>query len=379
MPRLNASNFGWSRLDADMLIAHDEAVVVDASSFPAAPFIILINDEFMEVTAIAGNTLSVDRGQEGTSAADHDEEDLVRHIWSAGMHDELVDTTDSRLSDDRDPNEHGNEAHDPDFEDAANKGAANGYAPLDGDSLVPEVNLPSMGLEEVTLDDIVEGAKTTPGGTEAERLAVTDPDGRVGAALTVAESMPPFTSYRGAEFYTLAGWSLHTLSSNLVGTAHRLRVWYVPIWISGTRSFDRVSVHISGATAGATMRVGLYTGSRSTGLPETLVEDAGSIDASSTGLKALVVDWDLTPGFYFLAWISSNHSFSTVSIDDSYGYSAPVSALSRFADQIATGDSNIILRGPTSDTASLASLPGAAHAPEGFGTPEQCRVFLRMA
>lgn len=46
-------------------------VVADATNFPAAPFRVAIESEILRVTAIAGTTLTVTRGQEGTSTDTH--------------------------------------------------------------------------------------------------------------------------------------------------------------------------------------------------------------------------------------------------------------------------------------------------------------------
>lgn len=60
------------------------------------------------------------------------------------------------------PAQHGNEAHDPDFQPVSEKGAANGYAPLDGTTKVPLINLPTGLTSAVSIHDSI-AAKTILG------------------------------------------------------------------------------------------------------------------------------------------------------------------------------------------------------------------------
>lgn len=63
-----------------------EVVVVDASNFPDAPFRIRIENEAMLVTAKVGNTFTVTRAQEGTSATFHEGSSRVANVLTvAGL------------------------------------------------------------------------------------------------------------------------------------------------------------------------------------------------------------------------------------------------------------------------------------------------------
>lgn len=65
-------------------------VVTDPSLFPGVPqFRILVENEIMLVTGVAGSTYSVDRGVEGTTAVSHLSGVSVVHILTAGALDEL--------------------------------------------------------------------------------------------------------------------------------------------------------------------------------------------------------------------------------------------------------------------------------------------------
>jgi hypothetical protein len=94
MTRLNAANNAQALLVGDITAAATSFYVDDASVFPAAPFLISIDDEIMKVGTVLGNLLSdIDRAQEGTTAAAHASDSLVENRWTAGMYDVLSDNT----------------------------------------------------------------------------------------------------------------------------------------------------------------------------------------------------------------------------------------------------------------------------------------------
>jgi hypothetical protein len=59
-------------------------VVSSATGAPGVPFRLKIDDEILLVTAVAGTTYTVTRGQEGTPAASHADGAAVEHILTAG-------------------------------------------------------------------------------------------------------------------------------------------------------------------------------------------------------------------------------------------------------------------------------------------------------
>lgn len=91
MTRLNAANNAQALLVGDITAAATSFYVDDASVFPAAPFLISIDDEIMKVGTVLGNLLSdIDRAQEGTTAAAHASDSLVENRWTAGMYNALA-------------------------------------------------------------------------------------------------------------------------------------------------------------------------------------------------------------------------------------------------------------------------------------------------
>ena len=79
------ANGGLSSLDAGISDSATNLTVKSAAGFPTGGnFRILVESEIMLVTAVAGNALTVARGQEGTSAAAHDADMAVNHVLTAG-------------------------------------------------------------------------------------------------------------------------------------------------------------------------------------------------------------------------------------------------------------------------------------------------------
>lgn len=141
MPRLKAANNAQTTLAANCTALDTVIAVDDVLRFPDPPFRITVNDEIMEVTSVdyENKRFTVLRGVEGTVAAAHNVGAMVENRFTAGTFDELVDTSHRHT------------------------GSAGDAPPI-----------PLAGIDAA--------ARTIPGGTEPNRLAVTDADGKVGAA-----------------------------------------------------------------------------------------------------------------------------------------------------------------------------------------------------
>jgi hypothetical protein len=90
-----------------------------------------------------------------------------------------------------------------------------------------------------------------------------------------------------------------------VPTANEMRL--VPFYVSETTTFTRISARISTPITGGTFRLGIYS-SNSNNIPATRLLDAGTIDGSSTGSKAITISQSLTPGLYWLAGVGQGTS-----------------------------------------------------------------------
>jgi hypothetical protein len=93
----NFSNFGQSTLSSTITNVATSLVVASMASFKdhtgatiAPPFVIQVDSELMNVTGVAGTTLTITRAAEGTAAASHTAGAIVKTVVSAGGLQNLV-------------------------------------------------------------------------------------------------------------------------------------------------------------------------------------------------------------------------------------------------------------------------------------------------
>jgi len=102
-----------------------------------------------------------------------------------------------------------------------------------------------------------------------------------------------------------------TTATNL--SANVLRAMYYPIFRK--MKFDRVSFNVVGAGgAGAKVRLGLYDDKDFK--PNSLIDDFGEADASSTGTKTIDIDITLDAGRYWLCAISNDSTIDWAFADE---------------------------------------------------------------
>ena len=86
------TNFGRTTLASGCTDVATSISLLDGSSFPATGnFRVNCEDEIMLVTARATNTLTVQRGMEGTTAAAHSTGVHISQVATAGAVVELID------------------------------------------------------------------------------------------------------------------------------------------------------------------------------------------------------------------------------------------------------------------------------------------------
>lgn len=75
----------------------------------------------------------------------------------------------------------------------------------------------------------------------------------------------------------------------------------VPFWVSNTTSFDRIGAQVTVAGAAATVvRLGIYADDGS-GMPGSLILDAGTIAGDAVASAEVTISTTLSPGLYWLA------------------------------------------------------------------------------
>ena len=105
---------------------------------------------------------------------------------------------------------------------------------------------------------------------------------------------------------------------------------YAPYWVDEAQAFDRIAVFVNTAgSAEAVERLAVFNDDGN-GRPGTLVVDAGTVEAATTGAKEATISVTLTPGLY---WVAAAGQFTTTGaqplltnnnpIDHPIGFDAP--------------------------------------------------------
>ncbi|KKL72109.1 hypothetical protein LCGC14_2088210 [marine sediment metagenome] len=106
------------------------------------------------------------------------------------------------------------------------------------------------------------------------------------------------------ERYVLPGWGFGGVGS---GSPSNGRLYYIPIYVGRTITYDRIGLDVNTAAPGRSARIGIYNMTRqdSGAIPGTLVLDAGTVDLSATGVKEINISQELAVGYYYLAYVQT--------------------------------------------------------------------------
>lgn len=111
-------------------------------------------------------------------------------------------------------------------------------------------------------------------------------------------------------------------TSSYAGTLNRLDL--VSMYISQSISVNRIACMVStGGAAGAVVRLGIFN-AKPDGMPGTLLLDAGTVVATSTGVKEITISEALSPGLYYLGAVPQ------VAVSTLRAYSTPANSAARF-------------------------------------------------
>ena len=107
--------------------------------------------------------------------------------------------------------------------------------------------------------------------------------------------------YQSALYKFKSGYYYHSPSQQPDGTiAHGVGdLIAAPFPVHSTMTFDRIGLEVTTSAASGVVRLGIY--GDSDGIPGSLILDAGTVDASTTGAKEITISQQLTPGMYYLA------------------------------------------------------------------------------
>jgi len=167
----------------------------------------------------------------------------------------------------------------------------------------------------------------------------------------------------GSQFTT--GYSYGPQSGAVSSTAAtQSQLHAYPLIINkSSQAFDRIGITVSTGAASSTVRLGIYNDSSA--LPGTVLLDAGTIDASTTGDKTITITQTLTRGRWWIVGVAQGGA-PTLNT---------VTGVNPHVGKPTAGASghNIAYH--------VTGVTGALPSP--FGTPADCnfalRVFLRAA
>lgn len=78
-------------------------------------------------------------------------------------------------------------------------------------------------------------------------------------------------------------------------------LYAVPFYVPVAVTYTSITIEVTTLAGGKSLRLGIYTDS--TGVPNTLVVDAGTVSAATTGAKTITISQALSAGWYWLAMV----------------------------------------------------------------------------
>jgi lysophospholipase L1-like esterase len=198
------------------------------------------------------------------------------------------------------------------------------------DGVVTQTNLPLTTVPTTFQPFILFASGLSIESTHKVRLTVKSGTLRIwqGAWLTsnvqATDPHPAIRRLLSQRYYGTDPY-LPTTSNPAAGTCS-----ITPFWVPRASTFDQIAAEVTTAQPGASVRLGIY-GSGAAGQPLGLIFDAGTIDASTTGIKTLAVTVVLQPGWHWLAALSLGAAASLRCNQMNHPMVAPSAANMQFA------------------------------------------------
>ncbi|TXH19017.1 MAG: hypothetical protein E6R03_01220 [Hyphomicrobiaceae bacterium] len=177
--------------------------------------------------------------------------------------------------------------------------------------------------------------------------SIIDSRGRIFGPSIQEIGPSPGPAYVTGRLYLPEGAGSSVSPGSLFGDGYD---WATLIRVRERQSFDAVALGVTTAAASTALRVGLWADA--SGVPGTLVADAGTISAATTGVKTLSVSWTLEAGDY---WLSVANQGSNIASIDWIDISN--------AGELYGADSGLNIHSTVYTTGHTGALPSS------FGTP----------
>ena len=171
----------------------------------------------------------------------------------------------------------------------------------------------------------------------------------------------------GTPRWVLPGWTWESTTNTAIVSG---RKYYTPIFVASAWTYIGIGTNVATLAAGSA-RLGIYNMNAS-GLPTTVVLDAGTVDTGSTGEKEIVISQLLRAGYYFLCLVG-NATPTLVGPSSTALTVCPVSGLSS-----GTGSAHYALISNWAVVGEVAGgLANPAVAPDGWEIDTMAHVRLR--
>jgi len=155
------------------------------------------------------------------------------------------------------------------------------------------------------------------------------------------------------------------------GTASANVLRAIPISLPWTATYDAIALNVDTANAGGNVRVGIYNSAAATGVPGTLLLDAGTFTTDATGDHVVTFsDLVIGPGLYFLAFVTDANAGTAV-YERTSTFAAHTLA-------VATGATSNPAQG-VSVAHTYGALPDPFGAPTLITSGHPWRLKLRIA
>ena len=173
----------------------------------------------------------------------------------------------------------------------------------------------------------------------------------------------------------IAGWSgfsklatgyyyQHAIGPTGTVTATLGELRYTAFYVPNDVTVIRIGARVGTSAGGALFRMGIYS-ANSDDFPGSLVIDAGTIDCSSTGSKAITISQSLSAGLYWLAGVGQGSAAPGIRGFNTAGYAdyAPGGTISGGIDaNPPKGFMQTGITGSLPSTATLSTLPNNVFA-----------------
>ena len=147
------------------------------------------------------------------------------------------------------------------------------------------------------------------------------------------------------------------------------RIHYIPFQVTESVTFTRIGINVTTLQAASVVRLGIYNSSG--GKPSTLLVDAGTVAGTSTGEKEITISQAMTPGWYWLAWLSDVNS---IGVTAENGASSGDTVRVNLGTSTGAGNGVVYIY----ETFSYAALPAnAGTLVDMTGASNPPRIWLR--